>query len=395
MTLKQSSSKILFFWARDTKNTVVICLGYLVIVAITLISLSVELGAQEGKIFTVSNVHVDVTSSSSADARTKAIADGQRRAFQLLLRRLVKFDEIGQLPIMSSQEIDQYVRDFAVNNEKNSPIRYLADLTFSFKARKVRTLLRDLEVEFAETVRKPVLVLPIYDVAAAKLLWETPNPWRKAWIGLKLPVGLVPFRLPFGDLKDISKIGAEQAMSGDEPRIRAIATRYNVETVMVVRGALTTGPKGQPAISVDVISYGLYRIASLKEQKYLLEPGETVGGMLMRVAISTRNKIEDTWKEDNLIKFEQGSVLAASVPILSLTDWVEARRRLADVAIIERIELVLISRNEALINIFYLGGDEQLSLAFAQADMRLEEEEGSWTLKFWRVSKELNTIKAK
>jgi hypothetical protein len=117
--------------------------------------------------------------------------------------------------------------------------------------------------------------------------------------------------------------------------------------------------------------------------------------MLMRVAISTRNKIEDTWKEENLIKFEQGSVLAASVPILSLTDWVEVRRRLADVAIIERIELVLISRNEALINIYYLGGDEQLSLALAQADMRLEEEEGSWTLKFWRVSKELNTIKAK
>ena len=64
-------------------------------------------------------------------------------------------------------------------------------------------------------------------------------------------------------------------------------------------------------------------------------------------------------------------------------------------AIIERIELVLISRNEALINIFYLGVDEQLSLALAQADMRLEQEEGSWTLKVRRVSKEPNTIKAK
>ena len=130
------------------------------------------------------------------------------------------------------------------------------------------------------------------------------------------------------------------------------------------------------------------------EQNYLLEPGETVGGMLKRVAIAIRNKIEDTWKEENLIKFEQGSVLAASVPILSLTDWVQARRRLADVAIIERIELVLISRNEALINIFYLGGDEQLSLALAQVDMRLEQEEGSWTLKFRRVNKGSNTLKA-
>ena len=44
------------------------------------------------------------------------------------------------------------------------------------------------------------------------------------------------------------------------------------------------------------------------------------------------------------------------------------------IAVIQKLELVLFSRNEARINIYYLG-DEQLSLALAQADMRLSQVE--------------------
>ena len=55
-------------------------------------------------------------------------------------------------------------------------------------------------------------------------------------------------------------------------------------------------------------------------------------------------------------------------------------------AIVERIDLVLISRNEAFINIYYLGEDQQLTVAWAQADMKLVQEEGSWTLNLNRIS---------
>ena len=47
---------------------------------------------------------------------------------------------------------------------------------------------------------------------------------------------------------------------------------------------------------------------------------------------------------------------------------------------IERVDLILLSRNEARINLFYLGDPDQLKLALAQADLSLVEEEGSWSL---------------
>ena len=341
MTLKQDSKKIPFVRYRGAHNIAIFYSRILIAVVISFISMSGYLEAEERNIFTVSDVHVDVTSSSSADARTEAIANGQSQAFQILLQRLVRSDSLSRLPQLSAAEIDQYVQDFTVNNERNSPIRYLADLTFRFKAPKIRVLLRDLEVDFAQTVRKPMLILPIYEVAAA-------NPWWAAWAGLNPRVGLVPFMFPIGDLKDVGIIGAEQAAVGDKPRIKEIRDRYKVDTVFVVHARLISGPKGQAAVNVKILSYVSDRRGKPEEKNFYSIDNENKDVMLKRSADAIRNSI--------------------------------------DVAIVERIDLVLISRNEAFINIYYLGEDQQLTVALAQADMKLVQEEGSWTLNLNRIS---------
>jgi len=340
--------------------------------------------AQGNKAFTIAGVKVDVTSKSSADARRRAMADGQRQAFQRLMRRIVISDDLSRVPKLGKADIDEYVLDFAVANEKNSPVRYLADLTYRFKPREVRNLLRDLEIDFAETLSKPVLLLPVYEVAAAKALWDDSNPWKDVLGELSLNEGLVPISLPGGDLRDIGLIGAEQAVAGDEQRIEAIGYRYRVNTVMVAHAALATGPRGRPAFRINVISYGSDERAGALENFVTQNPGEKVGDMLKRAAELTIATIEDRWKEDNLIQFEREAVLAATLPINSLTDWVEAKKRLDRIAVIQKLDLVLFSRNEARINIFYLGDADQLSLALAQTDMQLRQEEGNWMLRLAR-----------
>jgi hypothetical protein len=92
--------------------------------------------------------------------------------------------------------------------------------------------------------------------------------------------------------------------------------------------------------------------------------------------------IEDNWKTANLIQFEQNSVMVAEMPLTSLREWVEAQKRFREVALIQRVDLVLMSREEARFNIFYLGDASQLKLALAQKDLVLTEGEGNWTLGF-------------
>ena len=337
--------------------------------------------AEQNKAFTIVGVNVDITSKSSADARLKALADGQRRAFERLMRRIVISDDLAMVPKLTKSEIDEYVLDFAVANEKNSPIRYLAELTFRFKAAKIRELLRGLEIKFAETLSKPVLLLPVYEAVAAKSLWDNPNPWKVSLAQQLLREGLVPITLPGGDLRDIGIIGPEQAIAGDEPRIKAIGLRYGLDRVMVTHASLSAGTGGQPALRVRVVSYGPDKRAGKLTFSANQKRDETIEGLVQRVARLTIAKIEDRWKADNLLQFEQDSVMAVALPISSLTEWVEVKRRLYRIAVIQRLELVLFSRTEARVNIYYLGDEEQLSLALAQADMRLSQVEGNWELR--------------
>ena len=72
-----------------------------------------------------------------------------------MLKRLTLRIDHDRLPVLDAKQISAYVQDFGVTNEKNSRIRYLADLTYRFKPNDVRLLLRDSEVQFAETISKP------------------------------------------------------------------------------------------------------------------------------------------------------------------------------------------------------------------------------------------------
>ena len=352
--------------------------GYLAFTAIFFWS-SLVFGEQN-KTFTIVGVKVDVTARSSAEARQKALADGQQRAFGRLMRRIVLSDDLIRVPKLGNANIDQYVLDFAVANEKNSPVRYIADLTYRFKAGEIRNLLQDLDINFAETASKPVLLLPVYEVAAVKLLWDNPNPWKKSLAQMVSNEGLVPIVLPKGDLRDIGIIGPEQAVTGDDPRIQAIASRYRVGTVMVAYASLSIGSAGQPVLLVDVISYGSDKRTGKLKFSNVLNQGEKIKELIRRTAKLTVAMIEDLWKEENFIQFEQDSVLAVMAPISSLTEWVEIKRRLKRIAVIQRLELVLFSRDEVRINIYYLGDEKQLSLSLAQADMRLQQEEGNWVI---------------
>ena len=338
-------------------------------------------GPKTSDVFIVSNIHVDKTAANATVARKEALTEGEQIAFDTLLRRLTLHRDYQRLPHFKDEETSGYIRDFGVTNEKNSPVRYLADLTYRFKSNEIRGLLRDYEIPFAETPSKPVLLLPVYQVAGAMSLWDEPNPWRAAWNKrLKLD-GLVPLIFAKGDLTDISLIGAELAVKGDKQRLLAIAKRYGVATVMVAQGDLVSTAKGLPGLRISVDHYSQGSSTRTLNFDLISIAGEGIDDLLLRGATDVALRIEDQWKSDNILQFEQVAVLAATLPIGNLKDWVEAKQRLSKVAVISRTDLVLLSRNEVRLNVHYIGDPNQLTLALAQADIMLVEKEGNWVLR--------------
>ena len=106
--------------------------------------------------FSVSGVTVDATAATAAAARDAALAEGQRKAVRMLLERLTAPADHARLPKPSDAEITGLVAGFEVQEERTSPIRYLATLTYSFRPTAVRGLLRGAGVPFAETGSRSV-----------------------------------------------------------------------------------------------------------------------------------------------------------------------------------------------------------------------------------------------
>jgi len=330
---------------------------------------------------TVKGVAVDVTAKTAAAARVKALAQGEREAFRRLIERLTLRSSAHLLPRIGDEELATYVKSFDVAQEKTSAVRYLATLNYRFQAEEVRRLLNDYGLPFAETPSKPVLVLPVYQAAGALMLWDDPNPWRDAWMARREVDGLVPLVMPRGDLSDIATIGVEQAVNGDAQRLSAAAARYEASGTLVALGVLGIGAgQGLPELEVFVTRYGATPEESTVVMSFAAVPGESIDVLLERSATEVAHRVQDDWKRDNLLEFGQSGVIAVTVSIGGLNDWLTVQQRLGSVAVIRHVDLVLLSRDEVRVNLNYIGNPGQLAMALQQADLSMSQDGDSWLL---------------
>jgi hypothetical protein len=332
-------------------------------------------------VFTIAPVPVDVTAANAAAARDQAIVEGESHAFDLLMQRLTLAADRSRLPKVGTNELNNVVQGFEVAHERRSGVRYLADFTVHFRADAVRQYLRQAGIAFAETVSKPLIVLPVLHDGDRLALWEDPNPWRDAWSNANPVIGLVPLVRPIGELEDVQAIDAEAAVKGDDARLQAIAQRYGDDDVLVTQATLKTdGP--QHVVDVNSTRYTPGQPGT--EQSWVgtttANPGESDADLLGRAVLATVAQVEDAWKAANILNFSQSGTLTARVPAASLEDWVAVRDRLAGIPAVRSSRLVSLDREEARVEIHYVGDASQLRTALAQRDLELSGDDPDWVL---------------
>lgn len=323
--------------------------------------------------FTVRNVAVDVTAGTAAAARESALKDGQARALRRLLARLVSSSARDRLPTIDEATATFLVQDFEVADEKTSSVRYLATLTYRFKAGEVRAYLQRVGIPYAETVSKPVLIVPVLRSGDAALLWQDPNPWRDAWADSAERDGLVPMIVPFGDLSDMADVSVSQAMGGDEARLGVIADRYGAADSMIAIADYGIVPGSNlPGLQITIIRVG----ATEQNPLILTVAAKAVGEeakMYADAVVAAAEAIEEGWREANLLRFEDRRQLAVTVPLRNLSDWVSVRSRLGRVAVVAGWKLTALTRSAAEVELSLIGDEDQLNQALAQADLTLDE----------------------
>ncbi len=338
-------------------------------------------------------VKVDATADSAAAARDLARIDGQRRALAAVVAGLSGSTDGAPLAKLSDKSITDMVVSFEVANERMSAVRYLADYTFHFRPSKVRRLIPEAQTPPAEGAAapaavdngarpvapsapaKPAVLLPIYQDGGASVLWDDPNPWREAWAHRPAGAGPVPLSLPLGDAGDVAAIDAAQAASGSADALAAIAQRNGGDEAVVAQATARRNGDELAGLDVSLKRYRLGRLVDSRSQAVDANPGESAGDLIRRAVDIAAADLEARPPPS-----DQPASLAAIVPIASLGEWVQVRDRLASVPSIRKVALLSLTRQEARIEIRYVGGPDQLKSALAGLDLDLAGGAPVWRL---------------
>jgi Uncharacterized protein conserved in bacteria (DUF2066) len=362
--------------------------------------------AQESDEAYSATVKVDATADSAAAAREVARNDGQRRALAAVIERLSGASEPAAPPKLDDKTITDMVASFEVANEHMSAVRYVADYTFHFRPSKVRRLVRVAETPPAESGSKSpgdknsgdkssadsggkspaeggnraIVVLPVYRDGSNVVLWDDPNAWRVAWSQRPAGSGLGRLVLPLGDAGDLAAIDAEKAGSGKPEALTAIAQRNSgSEAVVALATAQRQGDK-LAGLDVTVKRYRYGHLVDTQVSSFEAEPAESEADLLQRAAEATAAEIETSANLNADAHSNQPASLAVTVPITTLGEWVQVRNRLASVTSIRKIDLLSFSREEARIEVRYVGSQDQLKSSLAEVNLDLAGGDPIWRI---------------
>ena len=329
-------------------------------------------GASAQEIFTVRGVPVDVTADSPSAAREKAVAEGRRKAFDILMGRLLPEGGASSVPRQSDSDLALMTLGFEVANERSSAVRYVANMTYAFDEARVRSFLNQSGAAYTETKSLPVLVIPVLDGNNGPVLWEEGNPFRAAWSRSPVEGGLVPVVVPYSDIADVRELSTAQALEGDEKALTNIAERYGARDAAVVVAKPSGGSLGLTVRRIGPSGSGRALTGSVS--------GETDAERYDAAVQKTVALLEDAWKQENTIRGGTETRVTATVPIDSLRRWLAIREGLDRTSIVSRYDVIQLTRVEALVDLWVTGGTQQLRVALEQQNLRLVPGAGDYFL---------------
>ncbi len=307
---------------------------------------------------TLRGISVDVTAQSASDARVIAVAEGQQRAFKALLRKMTPSSYHNELPELTDSELTPMVIGFQVAGEKTSTQRYIADLTFEFRRNMVVPILDARDIPYSETTSKPLLVLPVFDNAGTKNLWNEPNPWRDAWIGVfernEGPTGnrkrsddwaqikILPIIVPSGTLDDFKTVSVEDAINLNETALQEISDIYGAGAVLVAYASLQS-QGGVRRLDISYQRSDLYSTSVVEN----FTGGDTDLDIFRAAIFDVVENLQENWKDQNILDRSVINRLAVSSKISSLQEWIKIQQKTRTIPAIQNIKVREVSVDQA------------------------------------------------
>jgi hypothetical protein len=335
--------------------------------------------AEEKQQFTVTGVEVDETAADAAQARLKAIEQAQIKAFAELAKRLAGESGGAIMATLPPADVGRMMASLSVEDERSAPGRYIGKLTISFLPAKVREAFLAKGIDLAAG-NDGILLIPVWvDGGAEPVIWDD-NPWRRAVVGLNLPAGSVPFRLPLGDTQDWSAFSTPDQATPET--IGPLLSRYKA-----TKAVLMLAEQDQTGIRVRLVALPAQPTLSF-EKTYPLSDIS-----LTEAAAEAANALSQNWQGAGGATPETPpagplaalagapQALEATLMFTSPEQLAQIRQNLLTAAGVQGMDLVQIMVGGAIVRINHTGTMQELHLALGSRGLELVELSSGWTIR--------------
>jgi hypothetical protein len=311
--------------------------------------------------FTVTNIPVQAKAASAVEAQTIAINSGKARAWQEVIKRLLKPEDVAKVPALDDTALTRLIASYLPQNERRSTTQYMANMTYTFNAAAVRHLFRIANIAYTDAQTHPILII------AMSPKWAGRSPWAAAWATPVYSHAALPMVLPYGDQFDAQHLADANFDKTTWLDVQPSAARVKAEEAMLVQ---LTVSGGQTVIKLKRLGLGVS--APVPD---VAVPG-TPPGNLNAAASATASAITAYWKNRTAVDFGHRNRLSTDVTIDSLAMWGTLLSRLGTVQNLTDVSITAMDTGMARMNLSYVGTAEQLNDNLAQQKVDLEPKAG-------------------
>ena len=344
--------------------------------------------------FAVSKIAVDVTAKNAVAAKSKAMAEAQKRGIDTVLRRVVPFSFSAKLPDLQPQQVETLVNGMAIRKEQYSTTRYIATLDVIFNEQGVKELLTSLGIPVSEERAPMISVLPlVIDGNKVKSVNES---WRQAWLDLDLTHGLTPANV-LQPRPELEPGMVRAVLAGDAGAFDALQRDYGSAPLIIAVGQKVEGDRFVTRLAgtdgVGRINYGRSDKLAGAAPKAAQDAASFAYAVLENRWKATRAAPDPVAAPVNYEEGgtpppqaapqqgEPGRLVTAVVVFAGLKEWQQIRGRLAQVPGIQRLEVNSLSARTASITFDYAGSLGHLQQVLGQSGFSFENREEAFVLR--------------
>ena len=303
------------------KNLKIISLVLTNIIFTSLVSFASNNDDCRNSSYYVKNIKVDLTKKSIVEARK--LAEDKAKLFGL--KKLVNKLTLRNKKIkFKNLEVLQLVDYLKINSEANSNTRYVANFDICFNRKLIIEYFHKNKIQYAETYRKPISILPVFKGPRGVIIWDEKDPWYLKWkTEIKSSEGLVTFSLAKGNLKLSRRIRSNLINVSNKDLISKLINLEKSEELLVVIAEPVLKNDGKTFLSTyakiynknGILENTLYRNKTpLKTTASIYNIDQT---LLNQEVLNIKNSIEKNWKKDNLINSSIINEVELIIPISS------------------------------------------------------------------------------